>query len=181
MRIPQHSPRAADGCVRPDGEVSRGAARPGGAMPRSAGRPSAARPGAARPIADLYLQLPCNDEAPATVRDALRGLHGIGWRLGDAMLVASELVTNAVVHSGAGPEDLLAVHVKFGAGRLLISVRDPGTSGLSAKPHPQGDPFGGLGLRLVEELSERWGAERRRGQRVWAELDLPDREPAVKL
>jgi anti-sigma regulatory factor (Ser/Thr protein kinase) len=149
-------------------------------MPRGAARPSAAR-GAARPSADLHLKLPCNDEAPAAVRNALRGLHGVGWTVGDAMLVASELVSNAVVHSGACPEDLLTVHVKLGAGRLLISVRDPGISGLVAKPRPEDDQFGGLGLRLVEQLSERWGAERRRGQRVWAELALPAQEPTATV
>jgi anti-sigma regulatory factor (Ser/Thr protein kinase) len=137
--------------------------------------------GAAHPRADLYLQLPCDEEAPAAVRDALRGLHAVGWTIGDAMLVASELVSNAVVHSGAGPDELLAVHVKLGGGRLLISVRDPGRSGLDVKPRPKGDEFGGLGLRLVEQLSERWGTERRRGQRVWAELEVPDREREALL
>jgi anti-sigma regulatory factor (Ser/Thr protein kinase) len=154
--MPLHRPIAVGGHVCP-----------GEAMPRDA----------ARPTADLQLQLPCDDDAPGSVRDVLRGLHGVGWLIGDAMLVASELVTNAVIHSGAGPEDLLAVHVKLGDGRLLISVRDPGISGRIAKPRPNDDEYGGLGLRLVAQLSRRWGTERRRGQRVWAELAVPDQEP----
>jgi anti-sigma regulatory factor (Ser/Thr protein kinase) len=158
--MPLHAPTGADGRVRP-----------GAAIPR----------GAARPRADLYLQLPCDEDAPAAIRDALRGLHAVGWAIGDAMLVASELVSNAVVHSGAGPDELLAIHVKLGGGRLLISVRDPGRSHLVVKPRPKDDQFGGLGLRLVEQLSARWGTERRRGQRVWAELALPDGEQETAL
>jgi anti-sigma regulatory factor (Ser/Thr protein kinase) len=90
--------------------------------------------------------------------------------IGDAMLVASELVSNAVVHSGGTEQDHLWVHVTLRDGRLCISVRDPGRSGQVAKPRRANDAFGGLGLRLVEQLSQRWGTERNGGQRVWAEL-----------
>jgi anti-sigma regulatory factor (Ser/Thr protein kinase) len=107
------------------------------------------------------------------VRDAVREIAGIGWLVGDAMLVASELVSNAVIHSGAGSNELIEVHVVLGEDRLLISVRDPGRSGRIAKPRSDEDAFGGLGLRLVQQLSERWGAERNDGQRVWAELSVP--------
>jgi anti-sigma regulatory factor (Ser/Thr protein kinase) len=129
--------------------------------------------GAMEPTAELHLQLPCDRDAPAAVRDALRRLDGLRWVIADAMLVASELVSNAVVHSGAAEDDLLGVDVTLGEGRLLISVCDPGTSGRIATPRPGKDPFGGLGLRLVEQLSERWGSDRDDGQRVWAELAVP--------
>jgi serine/threonine-protein kinase RsbW len=129
--------------------------------------------GASPPEVDLNLELPCDNNAPATVRDALREVSDLGWLVGDAMLVASELVSNAVIHSGAGSTELLDVHVKLGQGHLLISVRDPGRSGRIAKPRSDDDVVGGLGLRLVEQLSERWGSERTNGQRVWAELTVP--------
>lgn len=129
-------------------------------------------------MADLKLELPCDRAAPATVREALRDLGGTGWTVGDAMLVASELVSNAVVHSGADEQELLDVRVTLAADRLLISVRDPGRSGRIAEPRPAGDMFGGLGLRLVEQLSQRWGTERQDGQRVWAELRVAEAGPA---
>ncbi|HEY2769101.1 MAG TPA: ATP-binding protein [Solirubrobacteraceae bacterium] len=140
--------------------------------PRPAGGLRPGR-GAAEPELDLNLELPCDCNAPAAVRDALREVNGLGWLVGDAMLVASELVSNAVVHSGGGSKELLDIQVKLGHDRLLISVRDPGHSGRVARPRPDDDVFGGLGLRLVQQLSDRWGAERNDGQRVWAELSVP--------
>jgi anti-sigma regulatory factor (Ser/Thr protein kinase) len=141
--------------------------------PTSAGDGLRPGRGATQPGIDLNLELPCDRHAPATVRDALREVDDLGWLVGDAMLVASELVSNAVVHSGARSNELLDVHVELGQDRLLISVRDPGRSGRIAKPRPADDVFGGLGLRLVQQLSKRWGSERSNGQRVWAELSVP--------
>jgi anti-sigma regulatory factor (Ser/Thr protein kinase) len=116
----------------------------------------------------LSLDLPCAPDAPATVRAALRGTES---ESPDVLLVASELVTNAVVHSGCDPDHLLNVHVSKQSQRVLISVHDPGVSRLCAAPRPAGQPgVGGWGLRLVAQLSERWGADRPSGYRVWAEV-----------
>jgi hypothetical protein len=48
----------------------------------------------------LSLDVACDARAPAIVRTALSGTHDAGWPLDDALLVSSELVTNAVRHSG---------------------------------------------------------------------------------
>jgi len=98
----------------------------------------------------------------------------VGEKLGDVMLVASELVTNAVQHSGAAQQERLEVEIEIAPGRLRFSVSDPGTSGLTAEPTTKLPPSGGLGLRVVEEISQRWGSERARSgrHRVWAELAL---------
>ena len=120
----------------------------------------------------LSLELPCDPRAPATVRDALAEIHGdAGWSLEDGRLVASELVGNAVRHSGCRDEDRLHVEVSLLGGRLLISVHDPGLSGVAAQSE-DGGPLGpgGWGLQIVGELSQAWGAERPDGYRVWAEL-----------
>jgi hypothetical protein len=54
---------------------------------------------------------------------------------------------------------------------LLISVRDPGFSGETAQPdRSEPSEVGGWGLRIVEQLAQRWGTERPDGYRVWAEL-----------
>lgn len=125
----------------------------------------------------LGIGVPCDRGAPATVREALHQLTGVGWVLGDAMLVASELVTNAVVHSGGGPQDVLEVRVGRTDGGLRISVRDPGYSGTEAAVS-RNDQLGrgGLGLRVVEAIALRWGRERRSGYVVWAELPLSSQD-----
>jgi serine/threonine-protein kinase RsbW len=118
---------------------------------------------------DLRFELPCNSQAPAAAREAIRALE-VGWLTGDAMLVASELVTNAVIHSGCTRKDLLEVRIQLDRDRMLISVRDPGSSGGTARLREDDDAFGGMGLRVVEQLARSWSSERADGHRVWAEL-----------
>jgi serine/threonine-protein kinase RsbW len=111
--------------------------------------------------------------APAIVREELARVEGVGWVLGDAMLVASELVTNAVLHSGARVDDLIEVTVSRRERRLVISVRDPGISGRRAVVAPRDEmAIGGLGLRVVDAIALDWGTEREDGYRVWATLPL---------
>ena len=47
----------------------------------------------------LRLLVRCDRFAPGAVREALAQLPGLGWVLGDVMLVGSELMTNAVKYS----------------------------------------------------------------------------------
>jgi serine/threonine-protein kinase RsbW len=119
----------------------------------------------------LTLDLPCDSDAPAAVRHALAGLDQYGWQLGDAMLVASELVTNAVRHSGCSADHSVDVRASLRGDRLLIAVHDPGISGQPAQArHGEQSRLGGWGLQIVEELADRWGSERPDGYRVWAEF-----------
>jgi anti-sigma regulatory factor (Ser/Thr protein kinase) len=121
----------------------------------------------------MALTLPCAPAASAAVREKLSHIDGLGWILGDVMLVASELVNNAVTHSGATPNHDLQVRASRHAELLTISVRDPGLSGSDAGPAPPTDNgVGGWGLRIVDALCERWGEERDDGYVVWAELSL---------
>jgi serine/threonine-protein kinase RsbW len=121
----------------------------------------------------LTLNVPCDPGAPAVVRQALADADEFGWLLGDAMLIASELVTNAVLHSGCSAHQTVSVRASLRGDRLLIAVHDPGVSGQVAEPRrSQGSALGGWGLRIVEQLAERWGYERPDGYRVWAELGL---------
>jgi anti-sigma regulatory factor (Ser/Thr protein kinase) len=92
--------------------------------------------------------------------------------MGDVMLVASELVTNAVLHSGCRSEDVVSVELRMKPDAVVCSVSDPHrTSGL-ADLAGEDQLIGGFGLRLVEQLSARWGTERERDgrYRVWAEV-----------
>jgi serine/threonine-protein kinase RsbW len=118
----------------------------------------------------LRLDLPCGPEAPAAVRQALADVDESGWLLGDAMLIASELVTNAVLHSGCSADHTVNVRASQRGNRVVIAVHDPGISRQPAEPRGAGSSFGGWGLRIVDQLADRWGTERPDGYRVWAEL-----------
>jgi anti-sigma regulatory factor (Ser/Thr protein kinase) len=123
-------------------------------------------------LSDLELGLPCDDRAPSAVRQALSDGADQSWAMGDAMLVASELVTNAVRHSGCGEHDQIQVSVKLRDEHLVIDVRDPGLSNRDAEVRA-GAELGGFGLQIVDQLAVRWGSEREFGYRVWAEVPLP--------
>lgn len=120
----------------------------------------------------------CDRYAPRLVREALAEVADLGWAAGDAMLVATELVSNAVRHSLATAEEQLDVRIFRDEDRLRISVRDPGTSGRTARMPDQPDAWGGLGLMVVDQLSASWGSQRHPDSyEVWAELRLS--EPAA--
>jgi anti-sigma regulatory factor (Ser/Thr protein kinase) len=119
----------------------------------------------------LVLDVGCGPEAPAIARAALRQIEELGAARDDALLVASELVTNAVAHSRGSPADMIQVRAVLIRGDVSISVHDPGLSGET--PHLQEPDVmraGGRGLRIVQQLTRRWGFELDRGHRVWAEL-----------
>ena len=90
-------------------------------------------------------------------------------RCDDALLITSELVTNAILHGRSE----VSVEVEE-LGRLLrISVLDEN----SRHPKPvtdDPDALDGRGLALVEALAERWGVEDLPlGKAVWFELVVP--------
>ncbi|MEU6817822.1 ATP-binding protein [Streptomyces sp. NPDC046860] len=91
-------------------------------------------------------------------------------------LVASELISNAVVH-GEGP---VTVTLHHRPGRVVIDVLDanPGAPQTSCA---QADDESGRGLALVESLASRCAWEPAgQGKRVWAEIALPKAAPAIR-
>jgi anti-sigma regulatory factor (Ser/Thr protein kinase) len=92
--------------------------------------------------------------------------------LHDLHLLATELITNAVLHANVGESDTIELQVAPSQAGLHVSVTDPGAD---TRPEVQDlDPTvpGGMGLFLVEQISSAWGVERTpAGQnRVWFEL-----------
>lgn len=81
-----------------------------------------------------------------------------------ARLVVSELVTNAYLH-GEGRIELRAA---LEDGRLRVEVVDEGTGNVP-EIREAADESGGFGLRLVDQLSSRWGAFEGTTH-VWADL-----------
>ena len=121
----------------------------------------------------LRITVRCDSYAPKLVRQALEEIPELDCARDDALLVASELVSNAVRHSQCTEDELLTVCAHCEGDRLQISVLDPGLSGRPAAVVDRPVGMGGLGLKVVQQLSERWGTERRRdGYMVWAEVAL---------
>ncbi|MFI2409959.1 SpoIIE family protein phosphatase [Streptomyces sp. NPDC018947] len=118
--------------------------------------------------------------ARAMVRAALAdwaelGLPGsrqlTGHLAADALVVVSELVTNAVVHAGTDVEVTCRLEE---SGTLVVEVTDhrPSRAPRGGEPvTPHEIPEYGRGLRLVASLSEAWGITYRPGAKtVWARL-----------
>jgi anti-sigma regulatory factor (Ser/Thr protein kinase) len=90
-----------------------------------------------------------------------------------ALVVLSELVTNAVLH-GAEPIEVCVSGVGD-ALRIEVSDGDAESARLVPRAQQPGRP-GGLGLHIVDALARRWGTEvREDGKTVWAEIG-PDPE-----
>ena len=112
--------------------------------------------------------------APSAVRDALRerGSHLPKAMRDDLLLLLTELVTNAVRHSGASKGDPIAIEMHEDTDCVRVEVTDPG-HGFDPPDRlvPDLNKTGGLGLVLVDRLSRAWGTQRTpKGSLVWFEL-----------
>ena len=120
----------------------------------------------------LRLRLPCHSSAPQDARRALGSVTELELIREDALLVASELITNAVLHSGCRPAEELEVVAELIPEAVVIAVTDVGRSATAPSAEDRALGAGGLGLRLIHSLARRWGTEHASGRRVWAELAL---------
>lgn len=113
-------------------------------------------------------------DAPAHGRAWLRADLGSDLDEGErdrALLLLSELITNAVRHADAREDGQVAVEGWRYDRRLRVEVRDGGSghSQPAVAVHP--DARGGFGLMLVECLSDDWGwTHSDGGTVVWFEL-----------
>jgi serine/threonine-protein kinase RsbW len=90
----------------------------------------------------------------------------------DAVLLASELATNALQHTatGAGGEfEVIACH---GQGRIRVMVTDNGSPDAPALAPRAELATSGQGLTLVTALAARWGHHgNQQARTVWFEID----------
>ena len=109
-------------------------------------------------------------DAPRVARHHARKLAlSLGdERTDDAVLLVSELVTNAVKYGGEGAIELA---IARSGGRLRFAVRDKGGPGPLPEIREPGAAGGGHGLRLVDTIADRWGVEHG-STIVWFEFDL---------
>lgn len=127
--------------------------------------------------------VPGDPSAVAFARDrVLTYVRAWGVPLNEEMregvrLVASELITNAVVHGGG----LATVGLYYDDGRLLLVVHD-GNPAEPRREYTTGDDEAGRGLAMVEFLATRNGWDpTTRGKKVWAEcaLEAPECIPGA--
>lgn len=87
-------------------------------------------------------------------------------------LLVSELVTNCVLHGGASPRGEITVRAKVGEDRVRTEVCHDAPRFVPPSGDPDLNSPGGLGLFLVEQVSEAWGIEEDLETCVWFELGL---------
>lgn len=119
--------------------------------------------------------------ARSFVRDTLQG-WGFTDIVDDAVVLTSELVTNAVVHAGTAA-DVLCLRSED-AVRIEVSDHYPEREiPLQQSAVNMGNPDreGGRGLQLCAALATRWGVDYTPTQKqVWFQLDLPDRSVGTR-
>lgn len=125
---------------------------------------------------ELELELARNAEAPAIARAAVAG-RCESMDLNDSIcqtliLLVSEVVTNAVLHSPARVEEPILMSCTLSPDAIRITVIDAG-KGFQPKPRDPGCAGKGYGLYLLEKAARRWGVDSVGGTRVWFELARP--------
>jgi anti-sigma regulatory factor (Ser/Thr protein kinase) len=123
----------------------------------------------------IRISLPKTAASPAEARHLISRFaaeNDLQNESGAALLVLSELVSNAVLH-GAEP---IEVRVSSVGDVLRIEVSDGGRRADGVAPRPRDDPRpGGRGLHIVNSLARRWGTtDTDSGKTVWAEIGPSD-------
>jgi anti-sigma regulatory factor (Ser/Thr protein kinase) len=121
---------------------------------------------------DEEVTLPDGPEGASFARRAMVRAADL-WRLDrelteTALLLVSELVTNAIRH-GTPP---VRLSLRLERDRLRVEVTDSSPA-LPELSRSSPDQLGGRGLQIVQLLAARWGASaspRRLGKTVWFEL-----------
>ncbi|HJZ00613.1 MAG TPA: ATP-binding protein [Streptosporangiaceae bacterium] len=122
----------------------------------------------------LRLALPSDASAVRLARQVTRDALA-AWHLGQleeaAVLLVSELVTNAVRH--ARDTGAIGLELASTSTRLRLEVQDGDPSWRQMDSLADGDESG-FGFLLVDSLANRWGLRRVcAGKAVWAEIDVP--------
>jgi serine/threonine-protein kinase RsbW len=120
----------------------------------------------------IRADIPAGSEAPSQARQALAPLlENLDPKAaGAVVLVASELVTNSVLHARADEGTPIELEVSIDDDHVRLTVHDHG-HGFDPGAHaPEAGTAGGWGLQVVDGLVDRWWVEVNDGTRVTCEL-----------
>ena len=140
---------------------------------------AAANSSAPRPRGgSLRLDLRRDRDAPARARAAIESwcpeLDGGRPRQETLLLLVSEVVTNAVMHSQARADAAIVLTAGIYGEHVHVEVIDAGdgftppSGGLARRL--ERTAVGGYGLYVVDQAASRWGVDRAGGTRVWFEM-----------
>jgi serine/threonine-protein kinase RsbW len=120
--------------------------------------------------------LPVDPRSPSLARRFIDESGVVPSSLVDRVkLVVSELVTNAVRHSGMSQGDIIELRLLPSPDVVRLEVRDSGR-GLTVEADRGASlselKESGLGLYVVSHVADRWGADSTNGATVWAEFDI---------
>lgn len=127
--------------------------------------------------AEEEVPMPSRPESAALARRLAQVVVLRQWGLSpkvveDTVLLVSELVGNAVRHTGARA---FGLRMRRRRGWIRVEVRDP-SRGLPCLMPVQELDVSGRGLFLVDKLSDRWGVDLLpRGKTTWFEMRVGDR------
>lgn len=127
--------------------------------------------------AEAEIPLPSLPESAATARRLAQVVVLRHWGLSprmaeDTVLLVSELVGNAVRHTGAR---VFGLRMHRRRGWIRVEIRDP-SRGLPCLMPVQDMDISGRGLFLVDKLADRWGVDLLpRGKTTWFEMRAADR------
>jgi anti-sigma regulatory factor (Ser/Thr protein kinase) len=131
------------------------------------------------PVSDppplLHLTLPLQDNSRRAAADAVRGLLALPPEaLHDLAVVCDELVDNVLVHALPSTRDDFTVTVHDRERAVVLEVCDsgPGFSIEHVRAARRASDARGLGLFIVEQFADRWGAQRGGRFTVWAQIDI---------
>ncbi|WP_328772482.1 ATP-binding protein [Streptomyces sp. NBC_00286] len=149
-------------------------------MPKD--RDDAEAPEDVEDIKDVEWHLPRHARSVGRARTLLRD-QATAWKLPDeltetAVLLLSELMTNAYRHAKVSPGRQIRTRCVLNAGHLCVSVTDANDT-LPTLREAAPDDESGRGLPLVATLAADWGAEPRPGgigKTVWFTLHSGHRE-----
>jgi signal transduction histidine kinase len=118
---------------------------------------------------DLKLELAAALDAPRRARHAIAAQ--VGSRLSAAcrnalLTIVSELVTNSVKHGPGGP---IRVNLKVSEDGAVLGRVEDGGRGHIAVREGVNPAEGGMGLKVVDAFTDRWGVEEGTTN-VWFEL-----------